>query len=228
MTRLAGVLWFGCLAVVLSCMAGTAFGGEEKPLDEMSVEELRTYQGYYYPIGGRDPLTMRMPTSSELGQDKEGEKAAPTLEQMEMELGSALERITIALKAQDFEGAIKIGDEIINIVDNEWPELKADPPHLKRMDEEIRNYHRMAIRLKTNKDIQNEFDAMQLRVEGVIWSPTDAKAVVNGRLLSAGEVMLNERKQGDLRVEMIEEHGVIFQFRGMRFRIPVDIYAQPR
>lgn len=233
------LLRFGLPGLLLACLfGGVAPAGqprkaqpteEQEAMEKMTIEELRAYQGYFYAPGGRDPMTMRMPTSAELGMEKKGKgsRVAPTIEEMERFLTQALETITAAIKSLDYETAIKVSDEAIYVIDNEWPPLKADPPHLPRMSEEIRNYNRLAVRLKAQKDIKAEFEAMRLKVEGVIWSPTDAKAVVNGRLLSAGEIMLGERKQGDLRIEIIEEHGVVFQFKGMRFRIPVDIYAPP-
>ncbi len=224
---------------LLACMLGVevAFGGqgrsqltpEQEAMEKMSIEELRAYQSYFYAPGGRDPMIMRLPTSAELGMDRKdkGVRVAPTIEEMERFLAQAIETITVAIKARDYDAAIKSSDEAIYVIDNEWPPLKADPPHLPRMSEELRNYNRMAVRLKAQRDTQIEFEGMHLKVEGVVWSPTDAKAVVNGRLLSAGEIMLAERKQGDLRIEIIEEHGVVFQFKGMRFRIPVEVYAPP-
>lgn len=229
MSRFSRTAILGGVLILFMAFGGGAFGGEQpKSQDEMSIEELRSFQGYYFSVGGRDPLTMRYPTSSELGLDQEKKGGiAPTLEEMEQFLTQALEAIVAALKNQDYDGAIKASEDAMYVIDNDWPPLKADPPHLRRMDEEIRNYNHMAVALKTKKEIQDEFTSLHVRVQGVIWSPTDAKAVVNGRLLAAGEIMLAERQQGDLRVEMIEEHGVVFQFKGMRFRIPIEIYAPP-
>lgn len=213
------------LAFSIHAAAGEA-PAKELSMDEMSVEQLRAYQAFYYKNGGRDPLTMRLPTDNETGQDsKPKEGMTPTIEKMEEVLTAALAAIEKALKQQDYAGAIKASEDVIFIIDNEWPELKDDPPHLKRMDEQIRSYNRMAVRLKSQEDIAKEFAALPLRVDGVSWSPIDARAVINGRAVAAGELLLNERKQGDLRVEMIEEQGVVFQFKGMRFRKTVEVYA---
>lgn len=237
MIRFAWIVGVGVL-VLLVGWGDSACAGQRRAsaaaevtvptLEGQSIEELRAFQAYFYVIGGRDPLTMRMPTEDEMGMEQNRPNKAPTLEEMERFLSEALDAIAAAIKERNYVAAIKTSENVINVVDNEWPPLKADPPHLRRMDEEIRNYHRMAVKLKTREDIQIEFETMRLRVDGVIWSPVDAKAVVNGRLLAAGEVMINERKQGDLRVENIEEHGVVFQFKGLRFRIPVEIYSTPR
>lgn len=198
-----------------------------KPLDQMSIEELRAYQAYYYASGGRDPMTMRVPTTAELGDPTKGGGAriAPTLEQMEVFMEKALDDIVHALKALRYEDAIKASEDALYVIDNEWPPLKADPPHLRQMEEQIRNYNRLAVRLKAQQDIKREFEGMSLRVNGVTWSPIDSKAVVNGRVYSAGEIMLNERNSGDLRVEMIDEGGVTFQFKGVRFRLPVEVHS---
>lgn len=221
------------MALVLALLAasGTALAGQAAdgdPMQNMSIEEMRAYQSYFYSFGLRDPLLMRFPTASEKGLSSESRGAvAPTIDQMEAALVAWLEELTESIKKQDYENALKVANEAIHTVDNEWPPLKSEHVNLIRMNEEIRNYARMAQRLKSQQDITKEFDGLRLRVDGVIWSPIDAKAVVNGRTLSAGEVMLAERKQGDLRVEMIEEHGVVFQYRGMRFRLPVELYAPP-
>lgn len=231
----------GLMALLALLAASVALGGQarnaaerpaiptDKPLEEMSIEELRTFQAYFYASGGRDPLTMRLPTVTEMGDANKarGEKKAPTIEEMDRIMDKAIEEVTEALKRRDYAAAIKASEDVIYIIDNEWPPLKADPPRLRQKDEQIRNLNRMATRLKMQEEIQKEFDSMHLRVEAVVWSPTDAKAVVNGKLMSAGEIMLEARKQGDLRIEIIEEHGVVFQFKGMRFRVPVELYTPP-
>lgn len=200
---------------------------EESPEDNMTIEELRTYQGYFFSTGGRDPMVMRLPTDRELGLDTKGPgRRAPTIEEQESELTKWLAQITEAIKIQDYDSALQVAGEAIQKIDNEWPAIKPEHMHLIRMTEEIRSYANMASRLKNLQDIEKEFASLGLRVNGVSWSPTDAKAVVNGVPLSAGEIMLTVRRQGDLRIENIEEHGVIFQFRGIRFRLPVQVYGR--
>lgn len=220
------LLFVGFLIMSCQANAGQRKVEEESPMDEMSIEELRSYQGFFYSSGGRDPLIMRFPTDSERGAGrKSGPRKAPTLEEQEVLLRQWLADITEALKGQDYEEALKVSGAAISVIDNEWPPLKAEHIELVRMNEEIRSFARLAGRLKNQQDIGKEFAGLGLRVDGVIWSPTDAKAVVNGKTRSAGEVLLDERKQGDLRVEMIDETGVVFQYRGMRFRLPVQLYA---
>lgn len=202
---------------------------EESPLDKMSVEELRTFQSYFYAPGGiRDPLLMREPTAMEMNPDEKVTQLI-TLEEQRQMLETALGTISKGIREQRYEDAIKAGEEILLKVENEWPKYKPIPEHadLIRMVEEIRSYSRMAVTLKRNQDIKMEFLSLHLKVDGVIWSPMDAKAVINGSTYSAGEVLMDERKQGDLRVEIIEERGVVFQFKGMRFHLPVDVYAPP-
>lgn len=227
------------LYLVLSVVAtggeiSTAVGARNKPdtntnnpLEQMTVEELRAYQAFYYVSGSRDPLTMRLPTSRELGEETRSlsTRVAPTLDQMEIFLTTALNSIKANLKVLDYDKAIKAAEDALFVIDNEWPPIQPEHVHLLRMTEEIRNYHSLAARLKTQEEIKKEFASLSLKVDGVIWSPTDAKAVVNGRTMAAGEVMLNERKQGDLRLELIEEHGVVLQFKGMRFRKPVEMLS---
>ena len=192
----------------------------------MSIEELRAFQGYFYASGGRDPMIMRFPTDIERGLGREsGPRKAPTREEQEALLEGWLNDITAAIKVQDYEAALTVSGTAIGVIDNEWPPLKSEYTDLIHMSEEIRSFARLAGRLKTQQDIGKEFNALSLRVDGIIWSPTDAKAVINGKMHSAGELLIDERKQGDLRVEIIEEHGVVFQYRGMRFQLPIQLYA---
>ncbi|MCD7896091.1 MAG: general secretion pathway protein GspB [Planctomycetaceae bacterium] len=225
----------GMLLWSLLLVAGIASAGQRRaeppapsPMDSMTIEEIRAYQSYFYAAGGRDPLTMRFPTDRELGAArKSGPLKAPTVEEQEAMLTAWLEDITAAIKDQDYEKAIETATAAIEVVDNEWPPIKPEYTRLIRMNEEIRGFQRMATRLKNQQDITREFVSLHLRVDGVVWSPTDARAVVNGKTLSAGEILLSERPLGDLRVETIEEHGVVFQFRGLRYRLPVEIHAPP-
>ncbi len=198
----------------------------KKEVDEMSVEELRAYQSYFYASGGRDPMLMRLPTDREKGLSKKsGPRKAPTLEEQEAKLEEWLQAIKKDIAKQDYDGAINVANEAMNVIDNEWPPIKPEHKKLIRMNEDIRSFGRMAFRLKSQQDIGKEFVSMRLRLDGVIWSPTDAKAIVNGKLLSAGEALLQERPLGDLRVEMIDEQGVVFNFKGMRYRLPVELQA---
>ncbi len=141
-------------------------------------------------------------------------------------LAAWLEELEEELKNQDYDAALDTAMEAIGVIDNEWPPIKPEHADLIRMNEGIRNYNRLALRLKAQRDIAAEFRTLGLRIEGVVWSPSDAKAMVNGQLLSAGEVMSDIRREGDLRVEMVEEHGVVFQFKGIRFRLPVEIFSR--
>ena len=215
------------LALLLLCLGQTAMSGqqqEESVMDSMSVEELRAYQSYFFANGMRDPLTMRKPTDTEIGEkDKPGDKVL-TVQEQRQKCEEWLERITEAIRDQHYTVAIEISTEALNEIDT-WHAINPEHEDLIRMVDEIRNYNRMAVTLKRNEDIKKEFLSLHLRVDGVVWSPTDSKAVINGKTYSAGEVLLDERKQGDLRIEMIEEQGVVFQFRGIRFHLPVEVYA---
>lgn len=225
---------YGVLALIIAlsaagvCPAGEQPGAQQAdPTENMSIEELRLFQGYVYASGGRDPLTMRVPTADELGFGRrEPTRKAPTIEDQAAMLASWIGRIEDLFKVQDYEGALGVAGEATGVMDNEWPPIRAEHAELVRMAESVRNYNRLAARLKGQKEIADEFDALDLRIEGVAWSPTDAKTMVNGKMASAGEVLLEIRREGDLRIEAIEERGVVFQYRGMRFRLPVEIFSR--
>lgn len=222
------------LVLTLLAVASVASAGQRKVVeddsafDAMTIEEIRAYQAYFYASGGRDPLVMRFPTLAEIGQKETGGSRVPTLEELRAFLQEYVEKITAALRIQNYADAIAISDEAIEKIDGEWAEgIKSEHTDLIRMVDEIRSYNRMALTLKRNQDIKKEFLSLQLRVDGVVWSPIDSKAVINGRTYSAGELLTNERKQGDLRIEVIDEFGVVFQFQGIRFHLPVEVYAPP-
>ncbi|MDR1536039.1 MAG: general secretion pathway protein GspB [Planctomycetota bacterium] len=244
---LLAVLLFGCPPFG---PIGTAPGGQparnrgkaqappkpEDPMDKLSVEELRAYQSYFFARGGRDPLIMRLPTNEELGLGNSPApvRRAPSLDEMNRRFAEWREDARQALMNRKFEDALKECEDAIAYIDGDWRQyIRLDQPsdpkisRQRRMIADIRNYHGLAQELKRKEDARTEFESLRLRVEGVIWSPYDAKAVINGRLLSAGEVMLAERRQGDLRVEAIEERGVVFQFKNVRFRLNVELLSPP-
>jgi hypothetical protein len=224
------VLTFLLVLSADACLAGArreAPPKEPDPTEAMSIRQLREFQAYFYSLGGRDPLIMRFPTDAELGLDEaSGPRKAPTIEEQEEMLLRWLERLEAELKIRDYDAALATAFEAINVIDNEWPPIKPEYVNLLRMNENIRNFNRLALRLKAQRDITAEFKALALTIDGVVWSPSDAKAMVSGQLLSAGEVMLATRKEGDLRVEIIEEHGVVFQYKGIRFRMPVELFSR--
>ena len=230
--RIWGFLAATLAVALLAASAAAAQPRRQEAQDDetskMSIEELRNYYAYYFAGGGRDPMTMRRATNIELGMERPGSgRIAPTLDQIEKFLIGTLHDLSASLKERRYEEAIKSGGDAINRIDNEWPPIAPGSVELHQRVDAIRSYTRLAYSLKANNDIKAEFESMAIRVEGVIWSPIDAKAMVNGRLLASGELMLSERKQGDLRVDVIEERGVVFQFKGRRFRLPVVMHSRP-
>lgn len=217
-------LLLSCIFLDRTAVAGQRAAVEESPMDGMTIEEMRAYQSYLYVSGKRDPMLMRFPTSAELRINEPPQKKVPTRDEQRQELEQAIKSLVELVRSQKYLDAIQVAEDILIVIED-WPAFKPEDVDLLNMVDEIRSFYRMAVTLKRNQDIKNEFTALNLKVNGVVWSPTDAKAVVNGVLYSAGEVMVSERKQGDLRIEIIEEHGVIFQFKGIRFRLPVEIYA---
>lgn len=225
------MLWTALL-ILSAAATGTAAAGQpapaaDDPAADMTIEELRAFQSYFYSSGGRDPLTMRLPTDSELGLiRREGPRKASTPEEREQMLSAWIGKLEDELKTRDYDAALATALEATGVIDNEWPPVKPENTKLNEMSERIRDYSRLALRLKAREEVAAEFKALDLRIEGVSWSPSDAKAMVNGRMLSAGEVLLDTRKEGDLRVEMIEERSVVFQYKGNRFRLPVEIFSR--
>lgn len=220
--------------LVLLIITSTGWAGQQavqapSPFENFSVEQLMAYQEYYYVSGERDPMTMRLPTESEKKPKTTVATAKdryPTIEEMERFLKASLLGIEESLNKNDYAKALEVSQMAIKKVDEEWPPLKAEPPQLRRMDEQIRNYRSLADRLKREADIAKEFEQIDLAVNGIMWAPLSAKAIVNNKLVEAGEILSSIRKENDLSVESIEEKSVLFQFKGQRYRRGVELYTE--
>jgi hypothetical protein len=226
-SRIGAAAWLLAIGVHMASNAGQA-QSPNSPMESMNLEQMRAYQAFYYRSGGRDPMTMRQPTARELGTEAVATsiRIAPTLAQMEQTLKNALSTVESAFAKRDYDEALKQSEEAIRMVDYDWPPLQADPPQLRRMDEQIRNYTRLASTLKAKEEVYEEFSRLSFHVAGVSWSPTGARAMINNRLVEAGESLLDIRPTGDLRVESIEPRAVVFQYKGFRFRNDVDLYSE--
>lgn len=224
----AGLAFIAVVAAAAGKAGEAGQNNQGKSLADMNLEEMRSYQGFFYLNGGRDPLTMRYPTAREQGIEEmsvRGKRAGVTLTEMEQALDAAIRDIESSLSQREYEKALKTAEDMVHTIDYEWPPLKADPPELRRKDDQIRGYVRLAARLKAQDEIAREFAALNLSVDGVAWSPVGARAIINSRVVDAGEILSGVREQGDLRIESIEEHAVVFQFKGIRFRRQVEVYS---
>lgn len=210
-------------ALVVAAISATDAGEGRAAEDAgLNIEELRAFQAYFYRMGNRDPLTMRFPTDRERGLESHGKPPPISLDEMRDKVDEWLAGTAKALRDLDYESALEISTAALRVIDGEWPSLKPDrDEELIRKIDDIRDYQHIAARLKNQREVEREFVELGIRVDGVAWSPVDAKAVINGKTYSAGDVLLKVRRAGDLSVEVIDEKGVSFQFKGIRFRLPV-------
>ncbi|MCC8180849.1 MAG: general secretion pathway protein GspB [Planctomycetes bacterium] len=72
---------------------------------------------------------------------------------------------------------------------------------------------------------QRDFESLHLRVEGISWSPTGSRAMINGRTVAEGETLVQERPEQDLVLSAIEEHAVVFTFQGSRYRVELELFG---
>ena len=230
MNAIGKTAWIVCLVVGIAL---SATGGEwpaddetaqpKKTLATMTLDELRAFQAFFYISGGRDPMTMRLPPkriqqAPEAGRAG-GPKPALTPEEMESFLVRALAEAEVLLTLKDYDMLLKTGGEAIRVVEEEWPPLKADPPQLRQMFETLLAYRRTAERLKRQEEVTAEFNRLNIHVQAILWSPTEARIVVNGMVAEAGEKLRGDRGLSEVRVEAIEPKSVLFVYRGQRFRM---------
>ena len=124
----------------------------------------------------------------------------------------------VLLTLRDYVALLKAGGDAIRVVEEEWPPLKADPPQLRQMFNTLLDYRRTGERLKKQEEVKAEFERLNIHVQAILWSPTEARVVVNGEVAEAGE---NLRGKGlsDVRIEAIEPKSVLFVYKGMHFRM---------
>lgn len=72
---------------------------------------------------------------------------------------------------------------------------------------------------KTYDNPFDEFASLGIRVNGIFQTPGEPAAIVNGKFRQNGEVLLEERPQGDLFIESIESRAVLFRFKDATVRV---------
>lgn len=181
-------------------------------------EEMDRFRMFYYQP--TDDSTEPQP-SEYLGRHNEThgiswQNEKPDIQTIEASMQECLDEITIHIKRQKYNQAIESAGIAETVYQNN-PHAHQSETAKKRY-EEIVVYKGMASRLQMQEIIQGEFKQMRLRVDRIVWSPETAKALINGKWYSSGD-----RIDESARIEMVEENAVIVQFKGMRFKIPVEM-----
>jgi hypothetical protein len=90
-------------------------------------------------------------------------------------------------------------------------------PMVRKVEElrqNITGLNKAAEKLHQRREAQKAFDEMRLSVTGVVTRGTSAHAIINGKILRAGEGL--ESADGPVVVESIAEDKVILLYRGYR------------
>jgi hypothetical protein len=199
---------------------------ERKKLVDMDLDELRAFQAFKYVPGGRDPFTFRKAKAEEkkqvdYNQDNRTEKTPsifpPSTEEQARFLMEHRLRLEFLLLAHNYDDAIRVGETVRATVTTEWggPPTNVDNNRLWR---KILSYEKTARRLRQARETRREFEALQLEVKGIRWTPQGAAVLINEKVYEPGERVDGLRSKSPLQIEVIEEGAVVFIYKGQRFR----------
>jgi hypothetical protein len=221
--RIVGV---GALVALLFSSGATAGPAPEKPGDE-SAEKRGFWE--WDPADRRDPFDFRMletmkdtvevpaatpgignllnttpkPTTPDTSSTTTRSEA--NAQQVRKFADGKIEEAKYFLGLQQYGRASESIQEAMN-------RLKgiriADPLLTERLDRVLVT----AERLKRRTEIEREFKAISIDIQGIIWEPTNPVALIKGRSVREGDVV-----EGAL-VEEIRTSEIIFNFKGVRCR----------
>ncbi len=211
----------GCRGTLLVRTYRYAGGAEEGTVPEpgttLSLAALRAEQSFAYAPGGRDPMAQRLATDTVAAAGAEhGAEAAEPAEAMHSRETTVTDPADDRADRVDRTAARRGADPETPVPEAPPPPVPAPAPGRASG----------TARQVAARGAAAEFAALALRVEGVSWSPEDARALVNGRWVSPGDALPQARREGDLRVERIEERAVVFRYRGALFRREVEIFSR--
>lgn len=186
---------------------------------ELSEEERWAFE----PVTGRtDPfydLRARMKLERELPQESGPETGPNPI------LGSRDKTQYAKAQTQKVEALIvaKKWDEAIKTCDAAIKALSKDPDNeeARQYIEKFKRYRTQADEAKTYEEAQAKFDALDLRIEGILWSPDGSLAVISGEPRARG---VNERVK-DCVIINIDTNRVDFLFHYNRRRFEFQRYV---
>lgn len=234
-----------CLLMATAGVAGEArprpAGGEEEAEAEApkTLYEMQQFQSFTYVSGGRDPLTFRVRPEGAAQETAADDRTnfrttGPVVDPKEKRklLREALARVEPLLLAHDYKSAIKVCVEARSKIASTWGgEGRIDQdPDVNRLYRRALAYERTAKRLQQAVEIKEEFDDLRLQIDGIRWTPTGASALINGTIYEAGGVIQEKGVATQVQIETIEENGVVFIYKGQRFRktIGTGVTAESR
>jgi len=79
-----------------------------------------------------------------------------------------------------------------------------------------------AKRLKQRQDLETEFAGLKVTVDGIVWNPQSATAVVNGQVASEGAVLRLGAAGQDAQLYRIRRDAVIFLYKGVQVSVRLN------
>jgi hypothetical protein len=224
-TRISDVVGIGALVALLSCSGAFAGPAPAKPGDGAAVK-----RGFWEwdPSERRDPFDyktveakadgpdipgqtpgitdlIKKPTSDGPKQPTPPTRSEVTAQQVRNFADGKIDEAKYFLGLQQYARASESVQEALN-------KLKgiriADPLLTERLDRVLVT----AERLKTRAEIEREFKAISIDIQGIIWEPTNPVALIKGKSVREGDTV-----EGAL-VEQIRTSEIIFNFKGVRCR----------
>ncbi len=200
---------------------------------EMDLEELRDYQRYTYVAGGRDPMTFRSRRETRRTEEAtaamavKGVAKITDVNKMQEALRMVIGELACRLLSQDYESAVDIAKKFHEQVEKIWAK-KPTESDLYDLWAVFLTHERTAKRLLQVRQIANEFNSLKLEVKGVQWSARGCAALINDRFYEPGDaVEVKAKDKAQVTVESVDDAGVVFGYKGQRFRKTVGEAPAP-
>ena len=160
-------------------------------------------------MAGGGALGKEQPNARPTSGDDQAEQA---LEWGKRELG----RVEAFVLSRKWDDAIKVSDEILRIL-QKYPDNAA----IAQIATRVKGYHSQAEEAKIYEEAQTRFDALGLKVEGILWSSAGSLAVISGEPRARS---VNERVK-DCVIINIDTNRVDFLFHYNRRRFEFQRYV---
>ncbi len=156
------------------------------------------------------------PDASMAGKASAGNADAISLAQQEQ---AHIEALMVARK---YEDVVKVSDSVAKRL-----ERHADVPEVAKVLARIKTYRDQADEAITRNEAQAAFDALALRIQGILWSQTGARLVILSDEKRA--LGINERVK-DCVIINIDSDRVDFRFhyKRKRFEFPLYVGEKPK
>jgi hypothetical protein len=106
----------------------------------------------------------------------------------------------------DLAGCIKKCDDVLTKMED--PSLQGAQNGL--LQERCLRIQKAAKKLKLREEVEKEFSGLPIKIEGIVWRPKAAFAVINGKVRSVGEI------EKGARIYQINPQDVVFVYKGFK------------